>query len=286
MALSPIPVSAVPRRGPSRPVPLLTVVGLVLALLVPVLPLDPAAAAARPTLTAPTAVDARTKVRLRGTAPARTGVVVQVRVGKRWAPLGEATASAKGRWSTTVLFRTAGTATVRALVGKRASRVRTIDVYDWIDLAPQPFVSEAAGRDVPLQIGGRSYPHSIQAVDPGTYWPAAWRLDGACTDLRATVGFLDPERSTSDQDETIQTRAIGQRADDTNGPLIGPVDSTWDAPGRLRLSGLRSFDRILVVLGITDPGDNDNLSGALGTPQARCRVPALPPLQVSDFPSA
>ncbi|WP_370246954.1 hypothetical protein [Nocardioides sp.] len=246
------------------------------------------ARAAAPTLTAPATADAGAKVRLRGRAPARSTVALQRQQAGRWVALGKARASTKGAWSTRVRFPAAGPTKVRAVVAGRASKVRTVVVYAWLDLARQPKLISAAFEDLPLSIGGEVLPHSIQGfnVNPdGDLLYLVWRTDRHCTDLRLRVGFLDDERSQADLNETIQGYAAGFDAADDAVAGTPVLVATWTDPVDVALGGLATADRIGLVWSVSDTdAATDRLSEGIGRPQARCDVASLPSIRADDVP--
>lgn len=243
-----------------------------------------AARAARPTLAPlPAEVDAGTRVRLRGTAPARAVVVVQQRRGGAWSPLTKARSGKTGAWRASAVFTGGGTTQVRAVVGRRAGAVRSLAVYQWLDLATQPgYTSAATARDVPVPIGSRTYPHSILAwFSPA---PVVWfRLDGACTTLTSTVGLDARERARADGTETFGTKAIGYRADGSESGDSGYLTGGWDQPREVRLTGLTTATRLSVLTVLSDP-DDDGLSTVLGSPRVRCNAAGLAPFRAEDLP--
>ncbi|WP_370246955.1 hypothetical protein [Nocardioides sp.] len=238
--------------------------------------------AAKPTLTAPAEVDAGEKVRLKGTAPAGSTVLVQRRQGSRWAALGRTTASKAGRWSTTVRFPGAGTVTTRAVAAGTPSKVRRVVVYAWLDLASQPAIMTTSNRDLPLVLGGRTYPHSVISLDSSSL-TAVWRIDRRCTDLRYSFGFEDADRAKGDPTDRMLTLASGYAPDDSVAATSGERSTDLDTTARVALAGLRTSDRLAILYG-TDDSDDDGLATLMASPQVRCSVAALGPIATADLP--
>lgn len=257
------------------------------ALSAPALPL-PATAAAGTTISAiPTSVDAGKAVAVAGKAAKRQKVVVQQRRGSTWATIGRATASSTGAWKAAVKFPAGGTFSVRAVAAGKASASRSIDVYQWLDLASQPFTTGAASaHDVTVRAFNVARPHSMYLFN-STNAITLWKISGRCTTLTYAIGFRDSEAAQADLDETLTTQAAGFRPDGSqdNAATSTPRVADWGA-ARIRavtVTNLLASDRLLIAMNVANPA-NAALSMPILSPRARCRTTALAGIDLEDAP--
>lgn len=248
----------------------------------------PATAAGGPTITAlPASVDAGKAVGVTGKAGKKQKVVVQQRRGKAWVTIGRATSSSTGAWKAAVKFPAGGTFGVRAVAAGKASGSRSIDVFQWLDLATQPFTTGAASaHDVTVRAFNVARPHSIYLFN-STNAITLWKISGRCTTLTYAIGFRDAEAAQADLDETLTTQAAGFRPDGSqdNAATSTPRVADWGA-ARIRavtVTNLLASDRLLIAMNVANPA-NAALSMPILSPRARCRTTALASIDIEDAP--
>lgn len=248
----------------------------------------PATAAGGPTITAlPASVDAGKAVGVTGKAGKKQKVVVQQRRGKAWVTIGRATSSSAGAWKAAVKFPAGGTFGVRAVAAGKASGSRSIDVFQWLDLAAQPFaVGASAAHNVDVRAFNQVRPHSMYLFDKSNAF-TLWRIARRCTTVTYAIGFRDVEASKADLDETLSTQAAGFRPNNTQdlAATSAPAVADWGA-SRIRnvtVKNLLASDRLLLAMNVTNPANQD-LSMPILTPRARCKTTALAGIDLEDAP--
>ncbi|WP_370291050.1 hypothetical protein [Nocardioides sp.] len=255
----------------------------------------PARVAAAPTLAAlPGSVDSGADVRLSGTAPRGAVVTLQARRSTTWTTLGTSRASSRGTWKATVRFTSGGTVRVRAVAAGRPSGIRAVDVYQWLRLSAQPFVTRAQRSRVgPVVVGGRRYPAALSLTDASNAASTYWALDRRCTDLRYSIGLLDSERARATGTELGASKVYGLRPDGGLA-VVGPAFaadwkqnrvSTWTQTGLAAADRLNLTTRIIADGAISGSrAAAATLSMTVVSARIRCRAAALAPLSPARVP--
>lgn len=257
-----------------------------------------------PTLDAlPGSVDSGARIAVTGTAPKGARVTLQLKRSTTWTTLGTSRATSTGAWRADLTFTSGGRIALRAVAGGKASRPRRLDVFQWLDLAAQPFVTRAkSSRVATAVIAGRTYRRSIILGNPTNQALAMWEVDRRCTDVRYAIGFLDAERSRATGKEVLGSQVTGLRPDGGVG-LDGPAFAAdWSRYriSPLSLPGLATSDRLLIDIrllsdiGNLPPGLRSATAAAsapafslpIVSARVRCRVAALPRPSITRLPLA
>lgn len=230
------------------------------------------------------------KVKVSGTAKkSRSKKPVEVRIQRRygagpWSTVATDKTNKKGRYSARVPLTQGGPTAFRVKrAGGGTSTVETLAVYEWLNLADQPFLLGAGGGSTRITsvMGGRSYPESIELWTNNL--AGLWSVAG-CTAVDLWVGFTDRGRAELDPSDRVDIRLARTTA---SGAVEGAVTEARIPAGpgvhyALPLTARTTY------FGINAIADTESFEPSadvvLGTPRARCNATALPPVRYADTP--
>ncbi|WP_193606759.1 hypothetical protein [Nocardioides lijunqiniae] len=215
-----------------------------------------------------------------GPDSARKPVVIQRRQGAGgWVTAARTRTTRRGTFSVRVPLVTGGTTSFRAVKARStkrsqgASAVRSLAVYQWLDMVDQPAFAMGmmtVGNDI--RMGGRTFPDSLASQFSTAIYMVP--SSGLCTAMEASTGFLDRELPN------LGTGAK-QSLDMQSGPLTGPSQTaefeTGPGPVQRRVVDITgsaiAFLRFSAVAGEDASGP---VTAVVGTPRVLCNAAKLP----------
>lgn len=222
--------------------------------------------------------EAGKKVTLKG-AVAKAGAGVPVMIQRKypkggWRTVDTTVTKKSGAFSQKVALQQGGRTSFRVRANGRTSKVRSLTVWEWLNMTEQPYYAGSTVMNLTVKIKGRSYPHSVLAG--GSSGPTFFTNPRyLCTKGRATIGFQDKDRSkakSTDKQVFETVRAA------TDGTAVGTLyeRSTTKAGPRKVAFPVTGFYQSFDVHVDLDPSTPTSVLAVLATPQVYCKVAQLP----------